>query len=96
MEGESGNPGDTYKHTHTLSHARTHTFSLTLSLLHTHSLTHTIFLQPGINQRALQELFSTIRNRKDTSEYELEASMFEIYNEKVRWDGPEITIMNGI
>ena len=38
---------------------------------------------PGLNQRALKELFANIQSRKDTSMYELNASMFEIYNEKV-------------
>ena len=39
---------------------------------------------PGVNRRALNELFVTQKNREEFYEYNISLSMFEIYNDKPR------------
>lgn len=38
----------------------------------------------GVNYRALRDLFSTTKERRDMIEYEVGVQMIEIYNEQVR------------
>lgn len=40
---------------------------------------------PGINQRALKQLFSVIEERKDMWSYTVTVSSVEIYNEVLRY-----------
>ena len=39
---------------------------------------------PGVNQRALSELFKMVEQRKEDGDYSIVVSMLEIYNESVR------------
>eukprot|EP01138_Halocafeteria_seosinensis_P010097 gb/GECG01010311.1/.p1 GENE.gb/GECG01010311.1/~~gb/GECG01010311.1/.p1 ORF type:complete len:1253 (+),score=239.78 gb/GECG01010311.1/:1-3759(+) len=39
--------------------------------------------EPGINSRALKDLFTLIENRSDVNSFEVSASMLEIYNESI-------------
>jgi kinesin family protein C2/C3 len=39
---------------------------------------------PGINQRALQELFVEIADRGDDWQFSIHVSVMEIYNETIR------------
>jgi kinesin family member C2/C3 len=40
--------------------------------------------QPGVNVRAIRDLFRLADSRSDTMEYEVRLSMMEIYNERIR------------
>lgn len=42
---------------------------------------------PGINQRALQLLFSEVQEKASAWEYTITVSAAEIYNEALRWEG---------
>lgn len=42
---------------------------------------------PGINQRALQLLFSEVQEKSSDWQYDITVSAAEIYNEVLRWAG---------